>query len=105
MRENMFNVFVGKRIREIREKQRISREELASMVEITPKFLYEVENGKKGISARNLYKIAVVLSVSCDYLLTGEEYSKHSKLDELGKDKLKKLEEIVKRVYEFCEEE
>lgn len=104
MRENMFNVFVGKRIREIREKQRISREELASMVEITPKFLYEVENGKKGISAGNLYKIAIALSVSCDYLLTGEEYHIQRKLDVFSKDKLKKLEEIVKRVYEFCEE-
>lgn len=62
---------IGIRIRKLREEQGITREKLASKSEITTKFLYEVENGKKGISAVNLYKIATVLSSSCDYLLLG----------------------------------
>ena len=67
----MLDKEVGKRIRELREKQGMSREELANKVEITPKFLYEVETGKKGISVNNLYKIAVTLSTTCDYILFG----------------------------------
>lgn len=67
----MLNKSVGKRIRELREKQEMTREELASKAEITTKFLYEVENGKKGMSANNLYKIAIALSTSCDYILLG----------------------------------
>lgn len=67
----MLNKSVGKRIRELREKQEMTREELANKAEITTKFLYEVENGKKGMSANNLYKIAIALSTSCDYILLG----------------------------------
>lgn len=67
----MLDKSVGKRIRELREKQEMTREELANKAEITTKFLYEVENGKKGMSANNLYKIAIALSTSCDYILLG----------------------------------
>ena len=67
----MLNKEVGKRIRKLREEQNLTREELASKAEITTKFLYEVENGKKGLSASNLFKIATVLSSSCDYILLG----------------------------------
>lgn len=62
---------IGNRIRKLREEQGITREELASKSEITTKFLYEVESGKKGMSAANLYKIATALSSSCDYILLG----------------------------------
>ena len=67
----MLDKSVGKRIKELREKQEMTREELANKAEITTKFLYEVENGKKGMSANNLYKIAIALSTSCDYILLG----------------------------------
>lgn len=69
----MLDAKVGGRIRKLREEQGITREELASKAEITTKFLYEVENGKKGMSAKNLCKIAEALSSSCDYILLGKE--------------------------------
>ena len=67
----MLDRAVGIRIRELREKREMTREEVAAKAEITPKFLYEVENGKKGMSAGNLYRIAAALSTSCDYILLG----------------------------------
>lgn len=67
----MLDRAVGIRIRELREKREMTREEVAAKAEITPKFLYEVENGKKGMSAGNLYRIAATLSTSCDYILLG----------------------------------
>lgn len=88
----MLDQVVGKRIRELREKQEMTREELANKAEITPKFLYEVENGKKGMSAGNLYKIAVALSTSCDYILLGvHRMDDESRLEKLYEDSLKKF--------------
>ncbi len=43
------NIRVGERIRELREIQNYTREVLAEKVEISAKFLYEIETGKKRI--------------------------------------------------------
>ena len=67
----MFKREIGKRIRQIREEKEMTREQLATSADITTKFLYEVENGKKGLSAVTLLKIANALSYSCDYILLG----------------------------------
>ena len=66
---------VGNRIRELREMHNYTREGMAEMVEISPKFLYEIESGKKGFSSDVLCKIARTLTVSCDYIMYGEEHS------------------------------
>lgn len=67
----MFKWEIGKRIRQIREEKEMTRDELAEKAEITSKFLYELENGKKGLSAATLLKVANALSCSCDYILLG----------------------------------
>lgn len=67
----MFKKEIGKRIRQIREEKEMTRDQLAEGAEITSKFLYELENGKKGLSANTLLKIAKALSCSCDYILLG----------------------------------
>ena len=100
----MNNVEIGLRIQEIRKECNMTREELAEKSEISTKFLYEVEIGKKGLSAESVYKIAKALSTSCDYLLTGEGKCKNSKLDKLSQKQLKRLEKIIKLIYEFCDE-
>ncbi len=68
----MDNKEVGNRISELRQKRGYSREEFAAKVELSRKFLYEVESGNKGLSAHSLLKISNELSCSCDYLLTGK---------------------------------
>lgn len=65
------NKEIGSRIKKIRQQKAITREVLAAQVEISTKFLYEIEMGKKGFSADVLYKISKSLSISSDYLLTG----------------------------------
>ena len=69
----MDNLYVesGMRIREMREKNRYTRDYVAMVADISPKFLYEIEKGKKGFSADTLYRIAKCLNVSCEYVLTG----------------------------------
>lgn len=63
----------GKRICKLRKMQGMTREELAEKAKVTSKFIYEVEAGRKGLSAITLYDIAHALSVKCDYILSGEE--------------------------------
>ncbi len=64
---------IGERIREIRETQNYTREVLAEKADISTKFLYEIETGRKGFSADILCRISKALSVSCDYIMTGED--------------------------------
>lgn len=62
---------VGIRIRNLRELNHYTREDLAEMADISSKFLYEIETAQKGFSVDTLLKICTVLDVSCDYILTG----------------------------------
>lgn len=66
---------IGKRLRRQREKFRLTREKFSEKVDISPQFLAEIENGKKGMSAETLYKICSVFPISADYLLFGKEAS------------------------------
>lgn len=67
-----FDKQAGARIRDFREKLGFSRDKLSEMADIGSKFLYEIECGKKGMSAYTLHNIAKALNVSTDYILTGE---------------------------------
>lgn len=103
-----FYTEAGSRIRILRELNHYSREQFAELVEISPKFLYEIETGRKGFSALTLYKIADALSVSSDYILTGKNES-------IGVDELQYLigrfepeqkgnvEKLLSIVFEMCE--
>lgn len=51
----------------------VSREALAEKADISTKFLYEIEVRQKGFSAETLSRLAQVLSVSCDYIMYGQE--------------------------------
>ena len=63
---------VGKRLRRIRTQMALTREQFAEQVEISPQFLAELENGKKGMSAETLFKICNRFDLSADYILLGQ---------------------------------
>ena len=99
MEENMVDKGIGKRIRKLREEQGMTREELAVKAEITTKFLYEVESGKKGMSANNLYKISTALSCCCDYILLGRNRENtESKVEQLYSELLKGMTMEQRRI-------
>lgn len=105
----MGNVEAGERIRELREMQSFTREGLAEKVEISSKFLYEIETGKKGFSADTLCRISHALSVSCDYIMFGEE-KKHQSvqkiacvLEGLKPLQLRELQDILKILCDMCD--
>ena len=95
----MLDKEVGKRIRKLREKRDMTREQLAGKAEITAKFIYEIENGRKGMSAGNLYKIAAALSTSCDYILLGVHRTEDEiRLEILYEEFLKKFNDEQRKL-------
>ena len=62
----------GIRIRYLREEKKYTRERLAELAEISPKFLYEIEVGCKGFSADTLYKLSEALDTNADFILHGD---------------------------------
>ena len=64
---------IGARVRERRELLGLSKEELASRLGVTAKFVGDVEYGEKGISTKNLYRLKQILGVGADFLLEGME--------------------------------
>lgn len=62
---------IGQRIREKREFLKMTREDLASKLGISVRFLSDIEYGNKGFSVQNLYNLSQVLEISTDFILNG----------------------------------
>lgn len=71
--ERMSYKEAGIRIMLLRDKYLYTREDLARITGLSTKFLYEIEVGRKGFSARTLHVLSEVFDVSCDYILTGKD--------------------------------
>lgn len=105
----MENKRPGERIRELRELQNYTRENFAEKADISIKFLYEIETGKKGFSADTLCRISQALSVSCDYIMFGEEeeYQSTQKiasvLEKMEPSQLREVLEILKILCNICD--
>ncbi len=68
---NFSNINIGSRIKEHRKKLNLTRENFSEKINISPQFLAEIENGKKGMYIETLYKIYTIFGISSDYLLFG----------------------------------
>ena len=62
----------GDRIRNIREKRKMTQEQLAKAAQISKGFLSDVENNKRKIGSEGLLRIANNLGASIDFLLRGD---------------------------------
>ncbi len=67
-----YNLIVGLRIREVRETFQMTLAEFSEKCDLSESFLTAVENGRKGISSKTLYKICSVTNVSADYFIRGK---------------------------------
>lgn len=66
-------VIMGERIKKQRLLNGYSREKLAEMADITPRFCYDLELGLKHMSVNTLCKLSDALHVSVDYMLYGSQ--------------------------------
>lgn len=67
-----FKIKLGIAVKSRRLEQKKTRDALADAAKISSRFLYEIETGRKGMSAETLYGLAKALDVSADCLLGGE---------------------------------
>ena len=90
---------IGNRIREYRTVHGMNRERFAEQMDLSPQFLADVENGKKGLSAESLYKICLRGKISADYLLFGklQQYEHMSPVESL-------LQETPSKYLDRCAE-
>ena len=63
------NTLLGLKVKELRAKNKITREALAERIGVSSRFLADVEGGKVGVSLSTLVSICLELGVSSDYLL------------------------------------
>lgn len=63
------NKILGMRLRKIRNEKDLTREMLSEKIDVSSRFLADVESGKVGISLITLKNICEVLNVSADYMI------------------------------------
>ena len=70
MREKKeINIQIGEQVRLAREQAKLTQEQLAEGIEVSPQYVSDLERGVVGVSLTTLKKICVVLCVSSDQLL------------------------------------
>lgn len=62
---------MGERIRTHREELNISREQLAEQLDVSSKFISDIEYGIRGVSLKRLVLLSSSLLISVDYILFG----------------------------------
>ncbi len=94
----------------LRNDRGYTREQLAELADISDKFLYEIETGKKGFSAITLMNLSKALEVSLDYIMTGTGSRKYNSeiaaaIEKFKPDTLEQVDRILKAAYEISKEE
>lgn len=105
MNEEM--IIIGRRIRNKREQQGLSREKLSEMANISSQFLADIETGKKGMTVSTLKKLCDALCVSSDAIVYGEQ---NITIDDEIKDMLKfanpesheLLLDVIRNIIKLC---
>lgn len=65
---------LGERVRELRERARLTQDDLAARAKLSKGFLSDIENNKKTkVGSDYLLRIATTLGTTVEFLLTGEE--------------------------------
>ncbi|HHY27179.1 MAG TPA: helix-turn-helix transcriptional regulator [Desulfitobacterium dehalogenans] len=81
------------RIKEIREDKKLSGIEIAQALNISPQYYYDIEKGKRNLSADIATQLAKIFNVSVDYLLGIDKFDNLTSKEE--KDIAKDLEKML----------
>ena len=71
MKRKLNYKFIGKRIKEIRETNCLTQEELAEKADLSKVFIAYIETGKRKPGLESIVKISQALNTSTDNILTG----------------------------------
>lgn len=86
---------MGKRIKEGRNKMRMTQEKVAEKIDVSPSYMSEIERGTSICSLAVLNNIAEILELNLDYLVNGiNESNIDSSFSEILKDISKKEQKL-----------
>jgi transcriptional regulator with XRE-family HTH domain len=74
------NKDIGRRIKLLREKLRISKERLGELLGVSYQQVQKYEKGVNKVSAERLYRIAQALNVPLDFFFEGRKESRYAQL-------------------------
>lgn len=104
-----FNIQTGEQIRRAREERKLTQEQLAERVEVSPQYISDLERGVVGISLPTLKRLCVSLGVSSDRILFGQEMQSRAAIAEkcrnLTQEQFALLLDIVDRYTQAIETE
>ena len=99
------NIILGGRVRERRKALKLTREQLAEKINISVRFMADVESGHVGVSLSTLKELCHALECSADFLLGIDDNvckSEYSiilrKLEQFPADHKQELEKIIDAV-------
>jgi transcriptional regulator with XRE-family HTH domain len=95
--ENYVRILVSKNLKRIRSLQNISQLGLALNAGLTHNFINDIENCKKGISAKTLAKLSVALNVEPHQFFLPEDMSDNKMLVYIN-DFNDSLQKVVKEL-------
>jgi len=88
------SLIIGSRIKSAREKSGKTQKDVALMLGYkTPSIISEFESGKKDVTAHDLFKIAIFLGTSVNYVF-GVEEPVQSKIKSIALEELQLIEEF-----------
>lgn len=88
----MNQIELGLRIKQRRKMKKLTQENLAELINVSPHYIYELEKGLKTMSLSTLVDISTALNISTDYLLFGTQpVSTSSTAEIIPSDKLNSI--------------
>lgn len=101
----------GEKVKRLRKKRNLTQEQLAEMIDISPRNLSKIEVGECFVKAETLERLLTALNVSTEELFANNHIKTNSELLEdinfyinTAKDDNKMLEKIYKILRDLVEE-
>jgi transcriptional regulator with XRE-family HTH domain len=90
---------IGRRISNERQKQKLTQQTLAEMLEVSISYLGHIERGTRSLTIQTLAKIANIFNLNIEYLISGEYSYKPHMLPAEIYDALDKMSSNQRKVF------
>ena len=95
---------IGNRIRKKRKERKLSQEQLAEQIDISPTHMSHIETGATKLSLSVLVEIAKTLEVSCDSLLFDENTASAAEIEKLFSECDEKQVNVITAIVKTAKE-
>lgn len=72
------NVQIGEKIKAAREHAKMTQEQLAEYIDVSPQYISDLERGVVGVSISTLKRLCIALGVSSDQILFDDHTEKYA---------------------------